>query len=160
MGDPALAITYQVTLDGFIPLGLWTKISGLSMEYTVTTYREGGVNHYEHKIIGPVKYGNVSMSRPVDSDSMLVQMWIQSNLIAVVPQTMSIAALNAAGEEITSWSLMGVVPIKWSGPNLDINGNGVAQETLEIAFEQIMGLGALGDLLGGLGISASLSVGF
>jgi len=52
------------------------------------------------------------------------------------------------------------VPIKWSGPNLDINGNGVAQETLEIAFEQIMGLGALGDLLGGLGISASLSVGF
>ena len=160
MGDPALTITYQVTLDGFIPLGMWTKISGLTMEYAITPYREGGVNNYEHKILGPVKYGNVSLTRPVDSDSWLVQMWIQSNLIAIVPQTMSIAALNAAGEEITSWSLMGVRPVKWSGPSLDIMGNGVATETVEVAFEQIMGLGALGDLLGGLGISASVSVGF
>jgi hypothetical protein len=55
---------------------------------------------------------------------------------------------------------MGVRPVKWSGPSLDIMGNGVATETVEVAFEQIMGLGALGDLLGGLGISASISVGF
>jgi len=162
MGDPALNVTYLVTLDGFIPLGFWSKIDGLSMEFTVTTYQEGGVNGHEHKIIGPAKYGNLRMTRPVDSDSALVQMWIQSNLVAIIPQTMSIAALNAAGDEITSWNLMGVVPVKWSGPSLDVNGNGVATETLEVAYQEIMGLGALGDLLGGLtgGLSGSISVGF
>ena len=53
MGDPALSIVYNVTIDGFIPLGLWTKVEGLGIEYEVTEYREGGVNGYEHKIVGP-----------------------------------------------------------------------------------------------------------
>ena len=160
MGDPALNVTYKVTLDAFIPLGVWTKIDGLAFEFDVKNHREGGVNGYEHKIIGPAKFANVRMTRPVDSDSMLVQLWIQANFITVVPQTMDIAALNAAGEEITSWSLMGVVPVKWTGPSLDINGNGVATETLEVAYEQIMGLNAMGEMLGAsagaLGVSASI----
>src|SRR5262245_10881857 len=144
MGDPALSVTYKATVDGFIPLGVWTKIDGLAMEFKVETFREGGVNGYEHKIVGPCTYTNVRMTRPVDEWSMLVQQWIAANLVAVVPQTMSIAALNAAGEEITSWSLVGVVPVKWTGPSLDVNGNGVATETLEVAYEQIMGLGSIG----------------
>ena len=37
-------------------------------------------------------------------------MWLQSNLIKVIPQTMSITAMTAAGEEITTWNLTGVVP--------------------------------------------------
>ena len=69
MSDPALNVSYRVTLDGFISLGFWTKVEGLGMEYEVTTYREGGVNGYEHKIIGPVKFTNLRLSRPVDSTS-------------------------------------------------------------------------------------------
>jgi phage tail-like protein len=162
MGDPALNVTYKVTIDAFMPLGVWTKIDGLSFEFSVTPYREGGVNGYEHKIIGPCKFNNVRMTRPVDSSSMLVQTWISGNLMAVIPQTMSIAALNAAGEEITSWSLMGVVPVKWTGPSLDINGNGIATETLEVAYEQLAGLSALADLASGIASMAgvSASVGF
>ena len=92
MGDPALSVTYKATVDGFIPLGVWTKIDGLAMEFKVETYREGGVNGYEHKIVGPCTYTNVRMTRPVDGWSMLVQQWLAANLVAVVPQTMSIAA--------------------------------------------------------------------
>jgi phage tail-like protein len=160
MGDPALSISYRCTIDAFMPLGIWTKIEGLGFEFQVTPFREGGVNGYEHQIIGPCKYTNVRLSRPVDSTSLLVQTWIQANLIAIVPQTMSIAALNAAGEEITAWNLMGVIPVKWTGPSLDINGNAIATETLEVAYEQIMGLGALGDLVGGLAGAVNVSVGF
>lgn len=160
MGDPALNVTYKCTVDGFIPLGTWTKIDGLGFEFAVEPFREGGVNGYEHKIIGPCRYSNVRLTRPVDESSMLVQTWISGNLMAVVPQTMSIAALNAAGDEITSWSLMGVVPVKWTGPSLDIQGNGVATETLEIAYEQIMGLGALGELIGGVAGALGASVPF
>ena len=156
MGDPALAIAYKCTVDGLIPLGIWSKIEGLSLEYDVFEYKEGGVNNYTHKLIGPVKYGNVRLSRPVDSNSALVQMWIQSSLLKVVKHSMSIEACNAAGETITSWSLIGVVPLKWSGPSLDVFGNQIATETIEIAFQEILGLGALGDLLGGLGVSASV----
>ena len=120
MGDPALNISYKVTMDGFIPLGLWTKVDGLGFEYQVTEYREGGVNGYMHKIIGPVKYTNLRLSRPVDSTSDMLMMWLQSNLITVIPQTMSITAMTAGGEEITTWNLSGVVPVKWSGPSLEM----------------------------------------
>ncbi|MCJ7710465.1 MAG: phage tail protein, partial [Chloroflexi bacterium] len=120
MGDPAVSIAYKVTIDGFIPLGIWTKIEGLGFEYQVTEYREGGVNGYTHKILGPCKYTNVRLSRPVDSTSGLLMLWLQSNMIAVLPQTMAISACTASGAEIATWNLAGVVPIKWSGPSLDV----------------------------------------
>jgi len=158
MGDPAVSIAYKVTIDGFIPLGMWTKIEGLGFEYQVTEYREGGVNGYTHKILGPCKYTNLRLSRPVDSTSQLLMFWLQSNMIAVVPQTMSITAMTAGGEEITTWNLSGVVPVKWTGPSLDIMSNNVATETLEITYQEILGLGALGGMLAGaLSISASVS---
>ena len=159
MGDPAVSIAYKCTIDGFIPLGVWTKIEGLGFEYQVTEYREGGVNGYTHKILGPCKYTNLRLSRPVDSTSPLLMMWLQSNMIAVVPQTMAITAMTAGGSEITTWNLAGVVPVKWSGPSLDIMSNNVATETLEITYQEIIGFGALGGLpAGALSISASANV--
>ena len=141
MGDPALSIVYKCTIDGFIPLGIWTKIEGLGFEYKVTPYREGGVNGYEHKIVGPATYTNLRLTRPVDSDSKYISTWLQSVSIKIIPQTMAITALSSSGEEITTWNLAGVVPVKWTGPTLDIMGNAIAMETLEVAYEQIIGFG-------------------
>jgi phage tail-like protein len=161
MGDPAVSIAYKVTIDGFIPLGIWIKIEGLGFEYTVTEYREGGVNGYTHKLLGPAKYTNLRLSRPVDSNSALLMLWLQSNMIAVLPQTMAITACTAGGEDITTWNLAGVVPIKWSGPTLDVMSNNVATETLEITYQEILGLGSLGGMLAGaLSVSASVDVSF
>ena len=88
-------------------------------------------------------------------------LWLQSNMIKVIPQTMSITAMTMAGDEITTWNLAGVVPVKWTGPSLDIMSNNVATETLEVAYQEIIGLGALGGLLAGAAsLSANVSVGF
>jgi phage tail-like protein len=144
MGDPALSIVYRCVIDGVLPIGLWNKIEGLGFEYQVTEYREGGVNGFTHKILGPAKYTNLRLSRPVDSNSRYLSAWVQSAMIKLIPQTMAITALNSAGEDITTWNLAGVVPVKWTGPSLDIMGNAIAMETLEVAYEQIIGFGAAG----------------
>lgn len=159
MGDPALSLTYKCTIDGLISLGTWAKIEGLGFSYQVTEYREGGVNTYIHKIIGPVRYENVRLSRPVDSDSELIYVWLMANLVKIVPQTMAITAMDSAGNEITTWNLAGVVPVKWSGPSLDINGNQIAMETLELAYDEMIGLGgAVGAALAGaMTVSGSIS---
>jgi phage tail-like protein len=147
MGEPALSIVYKCTIDGFIPLGIWNKIEGLGFEYKLTPYREGGVNGYEHKFVGPTSYTNLRLSRPVDSDSKYVSAWIQSVSIWVIPQTMAITALSSSGDEVTTWNLAGVIPVKWTGPTLDIMGNAIAMETLEVMYEQIIGFGAAGGVL-------------
>ena len=149
MGEPALTLFYKVTIDGVIPLGTWSKIEGLGFSYDVKEYREGGVNGYMHKIVGPLKYDNVRLSRPVDSDSMLLYIWLSANLLKVVPQTMEIMVMNSEGKEVTTWNLSGVVPVKWQGPSLDIFGNQIAMETLEVAYSEMMGLGGLGAALVG-----------
>jgi phage tail-like protein len=161
MGDPAISVAYKCTIDGLIPLGIWTKIEGLGFEYQVTEYREGGVNGYTHKILGPCKYTNLRLSRPVDSTSDFLMIWLQTQMIAVIPMTMSITACTAGGAEITTWNLSGVVPVKWTGPSLDIMSNNIATETLEVTYQEIIGLGALGAALSGaLSLSASASVSF
>ncbi|HEY4189170.1 MAG TPA: phage tail protein [Candidatus Limnocylindrales bacterium] len=158
MGDPAVNIAYKVTIDGFVPLGMWTKVDGLGMEYQITEYREGGINGYTHKILGPCKYTNLRLSRPVDSTSDLLMIWLQSNMLKVVPQTMAITAMTAGGEDITTWNLAGVVPVKWTGPSLDVMSNNVSTETLEVVYQEIIGLGALGGMLAGaMSMSASVS---
>lgn len=160
MGDPAVNIVYRCTIDGLIPLGMWTKIEGLGLEYQLTEYREGGVNGYTHKILGPCKYTNLRLSRPVDSTSDLLMTWLQSNMVHVVPQTMAISAMTMAGDEITTWNLSGVVPVKWTGPSLDIMSNNVATETLELTYQEIIGLGVLGTALaGGLSVAANANIG-
>jgi len=157
MGDPALSVVYQVTVDGFLPLGWWTKIEGLGFEYDVYEYREGGVNAFSHKRLGPIKYTNLRLSRPVDSNSQWLAMWMQLQLIKVIPQTMAITAMTAAGESITTWNLAGVIPVKWTGPTLDIMGNAIATETLEVVYQEIIGFGALGGMAATLSVGASFS---
>ena len=137
MSDPALSLTYKCTIDGIISLGTWTKIEGLGYAYDVTEYREGGVNGYIHKIVGPLKYENVRLSRPVDSDSEMIGLWLAANLIKIIPQTMSISALDSKGDEVTQWNLVNVVPVKWSGPSLAAGTSAVAIEKLEIAHERL-----------------------
>jgi phage tail-like protein len=162
MPDPALNVFYRVSIDGLISLGTWTKVDGLGMEYQVTEYREGGVNGYMHKIIGPAKFTNLRLSRPVDITSPLLMTWLMSNQVAIKPQTMAVTAMTAAGDNITTWSLIGVVPVKWTGPTLDIMSNAVSTETLEVAYQEISLLGGLlgsivGGLAGALDVSASVS---
>jgi len=157
MSDPALSIVYRCTIDGVLPLGLWTKIEGIGFEYDIKEYREGGVNLFTHKLLGPIKYTTLRLSRPVDSNSQWLAMWLQMQAIKVIPSTMAISALASTGEEITTWNLAGVVPFKWSGPTLDIMGNAIATETLEVIYEQIIGFGALG---GQVAMVATFAPGF
>ena len=157
MGDPALSIVYRCTIDGVLPLGLWTKIEGIGFEYDIKEYREGGVNLFTHKLLGPIKYTTLRLSRPVDSNSQWLAMWLQMQAVKVIPSTMAISALASTGEEITTWNLAGVVPTKWTGPTLDIMGNAIATETLEVIYEQIIGFGALG---GQVAMVATFAPGF
>jgi phage tail-like protein len=150
--NPALALRYEVTIDGFIPLGIWTQIQGLSVDYSGESYEEGGENGFVHKIPGRAKYENVKLTRPIDQSSMLVSIWLATVQIKLVRQTAAITVLDSAGSPVTTWNLIEVFPVRWSGPSLDINGNQLATETLELAHNGFIGLGQIagGLIAGGL----------
>jgi len=132
MTDIALGQRFKVTIDGQTSLGDWTKCEGLTVEYDIYEYKEGGVNGFIHRLPGRAKYQNIKLSRPVTKDTAAVGVWL-ANLKPDLPRTtMQISVTDEAGTEIAAWSLDAVIPIRWTGPTLDVAQSGVATESLEL----------------------------
>lgn len=149
MGDePGLNYLFSVKVDG-LPLGEWTKCDGLSMEFHVEEYEEGGINTFVHKHPGRAKYGTIKLTRPLGKQSFAVSTWMSSIMAVVKRQTAEISVMDSSGGTVTQWNLVGVYPVKWSGPSLDADGKQVATETLEIAHNGFLGeMGGLGAVAG------------
>jgi phage tail-like protein len=131
--DPAVAYMFKVEIDGK-QLGLWNSFEGLGMETTIETREEGGNNAFVHQLPGRLKFTNVKFSRPVSRDSQLVAQWLSGMADVVKRTTAVITALGPDNKEMVSWSLDGVVPVKWSGPGFNVEQPKVATETLELAY--------------------------
>lgn len=132
MADPALGLRFKVRIDGR-DIGNWQKCDGLTFEYDIYEYEEGGENAYVHRLPGRVKYQNIKLTRPIDGDSMTVQGWLQSLQLRMVPATAQISVLDPTGETVASWFLGGVYPVRWTGPTLDVDSSQWATETLELS---------------------------
>ena len=139
MPEPALSLRFTVTIDGYASLGNWTKCEGLTVEYDVQEYREGGLNGFVHRLPGRAKYQNIKLSRPVDKTSAAVAGWVAGVQAVGGRVTAQIAVLDAEGETVTFWNLVDVFPVRWSGPSLDIGSSQVATETLELAHNCFLG---------------------
>src|SRR5437763_7028365 len=134
MPDFALALRFHVVIDDKGSLGSWSKCDGLSVEYEVQEYQEGGQNDFVHRLPGRRKYANVKLTRPIDRESARVARWVTRLGRSVSRQTARIAVCDANGEEVHAWNLHDVYPVKWTGPSLDVAGNQVATESLELAY--------------------------
>ncbi len=142
--DTAQTVRFRVKIDGGTHLGDWSKCDGLSVEYDVFEYKEGGENTYIHRIPGRVKYQNIKLTRPINKDSSQVAKWIASlktktGRQQIKRETAEISALDSQGSPIVTWNLDGIFPVRWSGPSLDIGSNQVAMETLELAHNGFLG---------------------
>lgn len=131
--DSAQSLRFRVKLDGGADLGDWSKCDGLSVEYEVFEYKEGGANEFIHRLPGRAKYQNLKLTRPLNKDSSKVARWIAGMKNQVQRETAEVSALDTQGEAIATWNFEGVYPVKWSGPSLDIGNNSVATESLELA---------------------------
>lgn len=137
MSDPALGLRFGVTIDsaegGSADLGTFTGCQGLTMEYDVFEYQEGGENSYVHRLPGRLRFANLVLSRAVDASSGAVAAWFRRQQNSVERTTAVVTAYDPAGDEVAAWTLDGVYPVRWTGPRFEAAGRGVATETLELA---------------------------
>ncbi len=133
MAGFGLTLRFEVTIDHKVELGNWTKCEGLTVEWEVQEYREGGLNDYVHRLPGRRKYQNIKLTRPVDPASRDVAAWISKVEGPNAGHTAQVAILDGEGIPIAVWDVFDVWPTRWTGPNMDVNGKDVAYETLELA---------------------------
>ena len=114
----------------------FTECNGLSVERSVVTHEEGGVNTHVHQLPDRIKYTNVTLKRgiAVDEGAEKLWKWFQAGLYdgKVGRQNISIILYSRDGTKAKRWNLREAYPNKWTGPSFKADSNEVAIETLEI----------------------------
>jgi len=124
---------FKVEIDGK-KLGLWNSFEGLGWSSKTEPRQEGGENHFVHELPGRLEYTNVKISRPLGRDSSLVADWLASMVTAVKRTTAVITAVGPDHAPLVTWTLDGVVPVRWTGPSFNVETAKMATETLELAY--------------------------
>jgi phage tail-like protein len=143
ISDPAVTVCFTVKIDGQ-DLGAFTQCDGLACEVAVETREEGGNNLFIHQLPGRMKYTNIKLTRPINADTRKVAEWLAGMTDQVTRTNAEIAAMTADGTKVASWSFMGVIPVKWTGPQLSVDSPKVATESLELAHHGFLGPAGVG----------------
>ncbi|MGZ5442156.1 MAG: phage tail protein [Thermoanaerobaculia bacterium] len=129
--DPLRGFRFLLEIEG-ITSGGFMRVKGLSREVKHESYREGGVNDYEHKLLGQVSYPVVVLERGLVLDD-LWKWALDAADGDVQRKTIWIRLQNEAGQKVWSWQLEHAIPVKWTASDLDAQQAQVVMESLEIA---------------------------
>jgi phage tail-like protein len=136
----AIAASFVVKIDDE-DLGAFYSCDGLGCEVVMEQREEGGNFGHVWQLPTRIRYSNVKLSRPVTADSAKLTRWFASLVGGVRRRTATIEARTLHGEVIASWSLVDVVPVRWTGPQLSPDSHKPAVETLELAHHGFLGPG-------------------
>ena len=131
--DPLRGFRFLVEIDSITSAG-FTRVKGLSREIKHESFREGGVNEYEHKLVSQVSYPPLVLERGLA----LTNLWEWAQEVAtgeVVRRKVSIRIHTEAGEPAPgmAWHADGAFPVKWSCSDLDALSSQVLMESVEFA---------------------------
>ena len=131
--DPVVALNFDVKLDdGAFHLGTFTSCEGLGAEYEVMSFEEGGQMGTVYQLPGRKKYTNIKLARALDADSAKLATWF-STFQPNHRTTATIVALTPDRKPVGTWSLQGVFPVRWTGPQFKADGSTITTESIELA---------------------------
>src|SRR5262245_65972991 len=129
--DPLRGFRFLVEIEGITSAG-FMRVKGISREVKYESYREGGVNEYEHKLVTQVSYPVVVLERGLALDDL----WKWALAVAdgeVKRKTIWVRLQNEAGERTCAWQIEHALPVKWTASDLDAQSSQVVMESLELA---------------------------
>lgn len=130
--DTAISVCFVVKIDD-VNLGAFSSCEGMTCEVVMETREEGGNNTHIWQLPSRLKYGNIKLSRPLGKDTSKVATWVSSMAAGYERKTGVIQAMRSDGKVVAEWSLVDVIPVRWTGPSLNSDQPKVLTETLEIA---------------------------
>ena len=115
------------------------EVTGLSSETTPIEYRHGdSKSFYPIKMPGLGKVGNVTMRKGIFAKDTNLFTWFDAiKLNTIERSTIVINLLDETGQPAMTWTLNNAFPIKITGTDLKSQGNEVAVESIDIAFETL-----------------------
>jgi len=145
------------------------EVSGLSVDVNLETYNEGGENRFVHRLPGRTRYSDLVLKRGMTLVSGVTAWCVDAiENFNYQPTNMLISLLNEDHIPVSSWYVANAIPIKYDITGLNAEQNQIVIESMTLRYEYYKTLnlsaavtaaiGAVGDLLGGSGTAASISV--
>jgi phage tail-like protein len=131
------AYFFGVEIEG-VQEAFFRSCSGLQSEAEVVAVQEGGINEFEHKLIGRTKLSNIVLKQGF-ANSFLWQKRLQ--FVNSDPGTSlqrfsgTIIQFGPGGNRAHSWQFANAWICKWEGPDFDATKNEISIESIEIAHE-------------------------
>ena len=116
----------------------FSEVSGLEINLTPKTIREGGNNRMPIHRVGPLSYGQLTLKRGMTSDFGLWEWFetVQRHDGHGVRASGEIAMLAADGvTDQMRFVLSGCLPVKLKVPNLAAKDGQIAIEEMQVAYE-------------------------
>ena len=104
-------------------MGYFLSCSGLEAEYETYPYSEGGLNSFVHQLKGRMRYGNLTLTRGVTTNTSLLE-WFQTSKERSQRGSITIRMYDASLREVQTWAFSSAWAVKYSGPRVDSAGAG------------------------------------
>lgn len=134
--DPVGELRFTVEVPS-LTIGMFSECTGLSVEFELMEYQEGGQNGFSHRLRSRMKYPNLVLKRGVTHEDALLKWFLAAQDVAQRP-AVTISLLAPGTKKVRSWAFEAAFPVKWTGPNLSAGSNNPAVETLEIAHQGLV----------------------
>lgn len=139
--EPVLGFRFIFEVDG-VEIGTFTSVSGLAVTVQTEDLVEGGQNGFARKLPGRMEWPNIVFSRGLTQSDALFA-WLNkssgqgfaANGNKVTKSSGAITAVGQDNSRLRSWSLAGVYPVRWKGPDFAVTSEDALNEELEITHE-------------------------
>ena len=133
--DPFRNFRFRVEFDQ-AQHGGFSRVKGMVRETKFDSYREGGVNDFEHKLATLTTYPNLILERGL-ADEYLWN-WHEAVIAGQIERrTVTVSLIDVAGSEVWRWLVEGAFPVKWSGSDLDAASSQALVESVELVHHGI-----------------------
>jgi phage tail-like protein len=138
--DPFQAFNFLIEIEGIL-VGGFSECSGLQVETEFYDYREGGMNDYVHRFIGPTKYQPLILKHGLSLISIVgLWNWHQEVLQGIDTgkfkrRNGTIYLLDKQKIPVKWWNFKEAYPYKWTGPEFRADSGDVAFETVELVHK-------------------------
>jgi phage tail-like protein len=122
---------FKVSISG-LTIGTFRECSGLSMEFDVFEWAEGGNNEFVHHLPGRMRYPYLTLTSGMTDDAAL-QEWFWKTREQAELKEVTIELQTQDAQTKRAWTFADAFPVRWSGPGIAADATGLSSESLEIA---------------------------
>jgi phage tail-like protein len=135
---PPAAFYFSVSFNGDVRDSSFQEVSGLKVEWEMEEVREGGQNRFAHKLPVRTKSSNVLLKRGAVPLGSPLANWLGECFQAelgqpIRTQDVIVQLLNAKGDPILKWWVLGAYPLSWDHSPLSAMESSLLIETIALS---------------------------